>query len=122
MSDQKEQAVKKAAKPLQLGINGFGRIGRMVTRIATYRGDVEIVAINDPFLDVEYMAYLLRYDSSQGTFKANIKTKEADGKKYLVVNGRNILVTAVRDPKDIDWKGAGAVYVAECFRCIFRNW
>ena len=78
---------------IRVGINGFGRIGRLVFRAAQERNDIEIVGIND-LIDVEYMAYMLRYDTMHGQFKGSIEIK--DGK--LVVNGKAIRVTAEKEP------------------------
>lgn len=94
---------------VKVGINGFGRIGRLVFRAAIERGDVEVVAVNDPFIDVEYMMYMLKYDSAHGRF--NVKMEEKDGK--LVVDGHVVTVYNIMDPKDIPWKEAGAEYVLE---------
>jgi glyceraldehyde 3-phosphate dehydrogenase len=93
---------------IKVGINGFGRIGRMVFRAAIGRGDVEIVAIND-LLDVDYLAYMLKYDSVHGRFKGTIEI--ADGK--LVVNGKPIRCTAETDPSKLNWSGAGVDTVVE---------
>ena len=94
---------------IKLGINGFGRIGRMVFRASLLRDDVEIVGIND-LLDVEHLAYLLKYDSVHGTCKANINVKDGN----LVVNGNIIRITAERDPKEISWDSIDVDIVAEC--------
>lgn len=94
---------------LQIGINGFGRIGRMVFRAAADRDDVEIVAIND-LLDVEHLAYLLKYDSVHGRFNGTVEV--IDGQ--LIVNGKNIRITAERDPQNLKWNEVGATVVAEC--------
>ncbi|WMI82318.1 type I glyceraldehyde-3-phosphate dehydrogenase [Anaerotignum sp. MB30-C6] len=94
---------------VKVGINGFGRIGRLVFRAAMERGDADVVAVNDPFIDVEYMIYMLKYDSAHGRYHA--KMEEKDGK--LVVNGKEITVYNCMDPKDIPWKEAGAEYVLE---------
>ncbi len=94
---------------LKVGINGFGRIGRLVLRQGIDRQDIEFVCINDPFIDLEYMTYLLKYDSVHGRFKGTIE--KDDG--YLVVNGQRILVTAEKDPANIPWAKAGAEYVVE---------
>ncbi|CAO1635304.1 unnamed protein product [Jaminaea pallidilutea] len=93
----------------QLGINGFGRIGRIVFRQAIKHGKAEVVAINDPFIDLEYMVYMLKYDSTHGRFDGEVVAK--DGK--LVVNGRPITVFTERDPAQIQWGQAGAHYVVE---------
>ncbi|NQY06328.1 MAG: type I glyceraldehyde-3-phosphate dehydrogenase [Flavobacteriaceae bacterium] len=94
---------------IKIGINGFGRIGRLALRAAIQKDNVEIVAIND-LLDVDYLAYLLKYDSVHGRFKGTVETQE--GK--LIVNGKEIRVTAERNPVDIQWNQVGAAYVIEC--------
>eukprot|EP00834_Sanchytrium_tribonematis_P000982 NODE_20_length_44879_cov_0.624654.p29 type:complete len:201 gc:universal NODE_20_length_44879_cov_0.624654:9019-9621(+) len=95
---------------IRVGINGFGRIGRLVLRAALHQNkDVSVVAINDPFLDVKYMAYLLKYDSTHGRFKGTV---EADGDK-LVVNGTPITVYSSMKPEEIPWKESNADYVVE---------
>ena len=94
---------------LQIGINGFGRIGRLVFRVAANNPDVEVVGINDPFIDPEYMAYMLKYDSVHGRFKGSVEAR--DGK--LVVNGHPISVYASMDPSQIPWSECGARYVVE---------
>ncbi|MDR0295728.1 MAG: type I glyceraldehyde-3-phosphate dehydrogenase [Prevotellaceae bacterium] len=94
---------------IKVGINGFGRIGRLVFRAAMEeRNDIEIVGIND-LIDVNYMVYMLRYDSVHGQFKGSIEVK--DGK--LVVNGQTIRVTAERNPADLKWNEVGADYIVE---------
>ena len=93
---------------VKIGINGFGRIGRLVFRAAEARENVEVVAIND-LVDVDYMAYMLKYDSTHGKFEGTVDVK--DGK--LIVNGREIRVTAEKNPANLDWKAVGADYVAE---------
>ena len=93
---------------IRVGINGFGRIGRLVFRAAQERNDIEIVGIND-LIDVEYMAYILRYDTMHGQFKGSVEVK--DGK--LVVNGKSIRVTAEKDPANLKWNEVGADYVVE---------
>ncbi|WBU88783.1 type I glyceraldehyde-3-phosphate dehydrogenase [Cellulophaga omnivescoria] len=94
---------------LKIGINGFGRIGRLVFRTTIKRGDVDVVAIND-LLDVEHLAYLLKYDSVHGKFDGTVEVNDGN----LVVNGKVVRITAERDPKDIKWDAAGAEIVAEC--------
>ena len=94
---------------VQLGINGFGRIGRLVFRAAANRPDVNIVGINDPFLSPEYMAYLLKYDSVHGRFKG--EAEAGDG--CIVVNGKEIAVASEMKPEDIKWGDCGAEYVVE---------
>ena len=93
---------------IKIGINGFGRIGRFVFRQAVAKGTIEVVAIND-LIDVDYMAYMLKYDSTHGQFKGEVEVK--DGK--LIVNGTEIRVTAERNPADINWGGVEAEYVVE---------
>jgi glyceraldehyde 3-phosphate dehydrogenase len=94
---------------IKIGINGFGRIGRLVFRAAMQRPDIEVVGINDPFIDLEYMKYMLRYDTVHGHFDGEISDK--DGK--LVVNGKEITVFAAMNPEEIDWKSCGAEYIVE---------
>ncbi|MCU0608894.1 MAG: type I glyceraldehyde-3-phosphate dehydrogenase [Chitinispirillaceae bacterium] len=93
---------------VKVGINGFGRIGRLVFRAACARKDVEIVGIND-LLDANYMAYMLKYDTVHGRFDGTVEVK--DGK--LVVNGKSIRVTAEKDPSNLKWNDVGAEYVVE---------
>ena len=93
----------------KIGINGFGRIGRLVVQAAMETPDVQVVAINDPFIDLDYMAYMLRYDTVHGRFHGTIEIK--DGK--LVVDGHPINVYGYKDPDQIPWKEAGAEYIAE---------
>jgi len=94
---------------VKVGINGFGRIGRLVFRAAIDNPNVEIKGINDPFIDLDYMAYMLRYDTVHGQFQGSIETK--DGK--LVVNGKEISVYACMNPSEIPWKECGAEYIVE---------
>ncbi len=94
---------------LKIGINGFGRIGRLVFRTSVLRGDVDVVAIND-LLDVEHLAYLLKYDSVHGKFDGTVEVKDG----HLVVNGKTVRITAEREPKNIKWDAVGAEIVAEC--------
>ncbi|CAH0389339.1 unnamed protein product [Bemisia tabaci] len=91
-----------------IGINGFGRIGRLVLRASLERG-AKVVAINDPFIGLDYMIYLFKYDSTHGRFKGEVKA-EGD---FLIVNGNKIHVFSERDPKAIPWSKAGAEYVVE---------
>ena len=93
---------------IKVGINGFGRIGRLVFRAAQERDDIEIVGIND-LLDVDYMAYMLKYDTMHGQFNGTIEVKEG----ALVVNGKTIRVTAEMDPANLKWNEVGAEYVVE---------
>ena len=94
---------------VKVGINGFGRIGRLVLRASLERSDVQVVAINDPFIDLEYMVYMLQYDSVHGRLKYPVSIK---GDK-LVVNGKEITVFNSKDPAAIAWGSAGATYVVE---------
>lgn len=93
---------------IKIGINGFGRIGRLVFRVAVQKPDIEVVGIND-LIDVDYMAYMLKYDSTHGRFNGTVEVK--DGK--LIVNGQTIRVTAEKDPANLKWNEVGADYVVE---------
>jgi glyceraldehyde 3-phosphate dehydrogenase len=93
---------------IKVGINGFGRIGRFVLRAAFERNDIEIVGIND-LLDADYMAYMLKYDSTHGRFNGTVEV--TDGQ--LIVNGKTIRVTAERDPANLAWGAIGAQVVVE---------
>jgi len=92
-----------------VGINGFGRIGRLVTRAAFASGKVNIVAINDPFTNLDHMAYMFKYDSTHGKFNGTVETKDGN----LVVNGQVIKVFAIKNPAEIPWGDAGVEYVVE---------
>ena len=94
---------------IKIGINGFGRIGRLVFRSAMKQSDVSILAIND-LLDVNHLAYLLKYDSVHGKYDGEVKVKGNN----LVVDGEEIIITAERNPTDIGWGGIGVDIVAEC--------
>lgn len=93
---------------IKIGINGFGRIGRFVFRVAVAKENVEVVAIND-LISVDYMAYMLKYDSTHGQFKGTVEVKDGQ----LVVNGKTVRVTAEKNPADIKWGEVGADYVVE---------
>ncbi len=93
---------------IKIGINGFGRIGRLVFRASLNRDDIQVVAIND-LIDAEYMAYMLKYDTVHGQFRGSIEVK--DGK--LVVNGNAIRISSEKEPKNLNWKAVGAEYVVE---------
>jgi glyceraldehyde 3-phosphate dehydrogenase len=93
---------------IKIGINGFGRIGRLAFRIAAQRENVQVVAIND-LLDVDYLAYMLKYDSVHGQFNGEVDVR--DGK--LIVNGNDVRITAERNPEDLKWGEIGAEYVIE---------
>ena len=94
---------------LKIGINGFGRIGRLAFRAAANRDNVEVVAIND-LLEVDHLAYLLKYDSVHGRFDGSVEVKDGN----LVVNGNTVRITAERDPKNLKWDEVGAEIVLEC--------
>ncbi|WP_166965242.1 type I glyceraldehyde-3-phosphate dehydrogenase [Yeosuana marina] len=94
---------------LKLGINGFGRIGRIAFRVAAERPNVEIVGIND-LLDVEHLAYLLKFDSVHGKFNGTVEVKNGN----LIVNGNEIRVTAERNPEDLKWDAIGVDVVLDC--------
>ncbi|KNG91571.1 glyceraldehyde-3-phosphate dehydrogenase, partial [Aspergillus nomiae NRRL 13137] len=93
----------------KVGINGFGRIGRIVFRNAIAHGDVDVVAVNDPFIETHYAAYMLKYDSTHGRFQGTIETYD----QGLIVNGKKIRFFAERDPAAIPWGEAGAAYIVE---------
>ncbi|MDR2286012.1 MAG: type I glyceraldehyde-3-phosphate dehydrogenase [Prevotellaceae bacterium] len=93
---------------VKIGINGFGRIGRLVFRAAQKRDDIEVVGIND-LISVEYMAYMLKYDTVHGQFDGTIEIKDGN----LVVNGNAIRVTSEKNPADLKWGDVGAEYVVE---------
>ncbi|KAJ5032972.1 uncharacterized protein L3040_009558 [Drepanopeziza brunnea f. sp. 'multigermtubi'] len=95
--------------PTKVGINGFGRIGRIVFRNAIEHNDIDIVAVNDPFIEPHYAAYMLKYDSTHGQFKGTIEALE-DG---LKVNGKLVKFYAKKDPSEIPWSETGAYYVVE---------
>ena len=94
---------------IKVGINGFGRIGRLVFRAAQERNDVQIVAVNGPFLDLDYLIYMLQYDTVHGKFTGTAENK--DGK--LFINGKEVAFFAEKDPANIGWGAAGAEYVVE---------
>lgn len=93
---------------IKIGINGFGRIGRFVFRVAVANENIEVVGIND-LIDVDYMAYMLKYDSTHGRFNGTVEVKDG----ALIVNGKSIRVTAERNPADLKWGEVGAEYVVE---------
>ncbi|GAB4836760.1 Glyceraldehyde-3-phosphate dehydrogenase gapcp1, chloroplastic [Ancistrocladus abbreviatus] len=100
----------KSGGKIRVGINGFGRIGRLALRIATSRDDLEVVAVNDPFIDANYMAYMFKYDSTHGVFKGTLRALD---NSTLEINGKKIGVTSKRDPAEIPWGDHGADYVVE---------
>lgn len=93
---------------IKIGINGFGRIGRLVFRVAVAKENIEVVGIND-LLDVDYIAYMLKYDSTHGLFKGEVAVEDGS----LVVNGKKIRVSSVANPADLKWDEVGAEYVVE---------
>ncbi len=93
---------------IKIGINGFGRIGRFVFRVAAANPNVEVVGIND-LIDVDYMAYMLKYDSTHGRFNGTVEVKDG----ALIVNGKSIRVTSEKNPADLKWDAVGAEYVVE---------
>src|SRR3978361_1872486 len=93
---------------MKIGINGFGRIGRLAFRAAMERSDIEVVGIND-LVEPDYMAYMLKYDSTHGQFKGTIAVKDG----HLVVNGKSIRVTAEKDPANLKWNEVGAEVIIE---------
>ena len=95
-------------KKIKVGINGFGRIGRLVFRAAQKRDDIVVVGIND-LIDVDYMVYMLKYDTVHGQFDGTVEVKDGN----LVVNGNTIRVTAEKDPANLRWNEVGAEYVVE---------
>ena len=93
---------------MKIGINGFGRIGRLAFRAAINRKDIQVVGIND-LIDVDYMAYMLKYDSTHGRFDGTVEVKDGN----LVVNGQSIRVTAEKDPANLKWNEIGGEYIIE---------
>ncbi|KAI0484169.1 glyceraldehyde-3-phosphate dehydrogenase [Xylariaceae sp. FL0804] len=94
---------------VKVGINGFGRIGRIVFRNACEHPEIEVVAVNDPFIETKYAEYMLKYDSTHGQFKGDVSVDGQD----LVVNGKKVKFYTERDPASIPWKETGAEYVVE---------
>ena len=95
---------------VKIGINGFGRIGKLAFQAALSKENVEVVAINDPFLAADYMAYMTKYDTVHGRFNGTVEEKEGN----LIVNGRKVKVYNEMDPKNIPWGELGVEYVLEC--------
>jgi len=93
----------------KVGINGFGRIGRIVFRNAVEHGQVEVVAVNDPFIEPKYGAYMLKYDSQHGQFKGTIEAKSDS----IIVNGKEVKFYMKKDPAEIPWSDSGAEYIVE---------
>jgi len=98
------------AQGVPVGINGFGRIGRLVCRAAMTNPQIRLVAINDPFMDVNYMLYMLKFDSAHGRYPGTLEARDGN----LIVDGKVVRVFAEKDPAKIPWTAAGALYVAEC--------
>ena len=96
-------------KKIRIGINGFGRIGRLVLRASLGRDDMEVVAINDPFIDAEYSAYMFKYDSIHGTLSNKISHKG----NYLIIDNKKIVFSSEMEPKNIKWKENKVDYVVE---------
>merc|ERR550534_3576768 len=103
------KALSKGLPTVKIGINGFGRIGRLVYRASKEKGGVAVVAINDPFISLEYMVYMLKYDSTHGRFQPKVTVSG----QYLVVDGQKIRIFNERDPSNIAWGEAGADYIVE---------
>jgi len=99
--------------PAGMGINGFGRIGRLVLRAAMSNPAVVVKAVNDPFMDLKYMIYQMKYDSVHNRFPGSIAMREADGKEFLILNGKEVAVFHEKDPTAIPWGQVGADYVCE---------
>ena len=95
---------------VKIGINGFGRIGNLAFQAALKKGEVEVVAINDPFITADYMAYMVKYDTVHGKFEGEVSSKE----NTLFVNGKEIKVYNEMDPSNIPWGKDGVDYVLEC--------
>ena len=93
---------------IKLGINGFGRIGRLVMRAAMARNDIEVVAVND-LIDIDYIAYMLKYDSTHGRFNGSADVKDG----HLLVNGKTVRVTGERDPANLAWDDVGVDVVID---------
>jgi len=94
---------------VKIGINGFGRIGRLVMRASLEKENMQIVAVNDPFIPIDYMVYMFKYDSTHGQFKGTVTHENG----ALIVNGKRVMVFNERDPANIPWVSAGAEYVVE---------
>jgi len=105
-----------ATAKVKIGINGFGRIGRMVLRAALSRDEIDVVAVNDPFISPEYMVYQFKYDSTHGTYPGEVSFED----DVLIINGKRIQTFSCRDPETIDWGSQGCKVVAECTG-IFKN-
>ncbi|WP_040907432.1 type I glyceraldehyde-3-phosphate dehydrogenase [Youngiibacter fragilis] len=97
---------------VRVGVNGFGRIGRLAFRAALENPEVTVVGVNDPFIDLDYMVYMLKYDSIHGQFKGEVSIETETNS--LIVNGEKVKVFAEKDPNNIAWGSVGADYVLEC--------
>ncbi len=97
---------------VKVGVNGFGRIGKLAFWAALENPEVEVVAVNDPFMDIPYMKYMLTHDTVHGGYKGSVEVDEENG--FLIVEGQKVKVFAEKDPANIDWAGAGAEIVFEC--------
>jgi glyceraldehyde 3-phosphate dehydrogenase len=97
---------------VKVGINGFGRIGRLAFRAALDNKEVQVLGINDPFIDLDYMVYMLKYDSVHGQYQGEISVDKASNS--LVVDGAKIKIFAEKDPANISWSSCGAEYILEC--------
>lgn len=99
--------------PAKMGINGFGRIGRLTFRASLDHPDVQVLAINDPFMDIDYMLYMLKHDSTHGRFKGIVAKKKVGDREFLVVDGEEIAVVHEKDPASIPWGDFSVDYVCE---------
>ncbi len=97
---------------VKVGINGFGRIGRLAFRAALENKEVQVLGINDPFIDLDYMVYMLKYDSVHGQYKGEISFEKESNS--LIVDGHKIKIFAEKDPANINWASSGAEYILEC--------
>ena len=107
---QKASGMEEKIMAIKIGINGFGRIGNLSFQAALEKGEIEVVAINDPFISADYMAYMVKYDTVHGRFSGEVRAEE--GK--LIVNGKEIKVFNEMEPKNIPWGELGVEYVLEC--------
>lgn len=99
---------------IKIGINGFGRIGGLLLRTSIENNtNIQVVGVNDPFIDINYACYMIKYDSVHGKFNADLKVEQEGDVSYLVVNGNKIRWFNKLNPEEIDWAGCGAEYVAE---------
>lgn len=99
-------------KEVLVGVNGFGRIGKLAFRAAMENPDVRVVAVNDPFMDIDYMKYMLMHDTIHGKYEGEVEVDKENG--YLIVNGEKVKIFAEKEPENIDWKSSGAEYILEC--------